>query len=627
MPQSNNYFVRFIPSFSWILKIWKLDDEEIFSIGGLDAYVFIRFIMFSVRIFFIASILAALLLFPVTYSTLRERDDNVDNGSMDVLSIHSFTKGSRRLWIHCLVLYLINCFACVLLYFETMKIAVLRLEYIRESPTDPSQFTMLVRAIPRSPGESYSESVTNYFSKYHESTYLAHQMVHRCGRDQNPMECAVAFVFFKTCYATLCCSSILHSFDPMSWVTELAPEPHDVYWSSIRMTYKHIWIRKIVAFVVTILLTIAYILPVIFVQSLSLNKLEKIFPSMKELLEKKYVTQLVTGYLPSLILILFMYAVPPIMMRLSAAAGALSCSAIRKSACKKILIFKIWNVFFVNIITGYLILHYVSLHYNVIGIAEHLALDVPTQIDFFITYVLSSGWASLACEVINLSALLNKSMRFIFRMKDDSYSVTSFPYYKEVPHLLLFGFIGFALSILSPTILPFVCIFFMLAYMVYVNQILYIYFPKYETGGQFWPIIHSATIFSLLVSQIIALGVLLRKGMPVASGFIIPLIICTALFHYYSKRRFLWLFEKNVAEILIDMDMKDQLSGRIHEIHQLLPSAYGDNPSNPNPPGLIHPTLGRLPLPGIKPLIGWLSLLFSFQEMNQAHRLLILIWV
>jgi hypothetical protein len=93
------------------------------------------------------------------------------------------------------------------------------------------------------------------------------------------------------------------------------------------------------------------------------------------------------------------------------------------------------------------------------------------QIDFFITYVLSSGWASLACEVINLSALLNKSMRFIFRMKDDSYSVTSFPYYKEVPHLLLFGFIGFALSIVSPTILPFVCIFFMLAYMVYVNQV------------------------------------------------------------------------------------------------------------------------------------------------------------
>ena len=82
-----------------------------------------------------------------------------------------------------------------------------------------------------------------------------------------------------------------------------------------------------------------------------------------------------------------------------------------------------------------------------------------------------------------------------------------------------------------------------------------------------------------------------------------------------------------LLQILIDTDMKDQLSGRIHEIHQLLPSAYGNNPISPNPLGLIHPTLGRLPLPGIKPLIGWLSSLFFFQEMNQAHKLLILIWI
>ena len=93
------------------------------------------------------------------------------------------------------------------------------------------------------------------------------------------------------------------------------------------------------------------------------------------------------------------------------------------------------------------------------------------QIDFFITYVLSSGWASLACEVINLFAFLKKGMRFIFKMKEDSYSVTSLPYYKEVPRLLLFGFLGYALSILSPIILPFVCIFFTFAYIVYVNQV------------------------------------------------------------------------------------------------------------------------------------------------------------
>ncbi len=74
---------------------------------------FIFFFFCSVRIFFIASILAALLLFPVTYSTQRERDDNVDNGSMDVLSIHYFPKGSRRY-----VLYLV--YVCLDAYLLIM---------------------------------------------------------------------------------------------------------------------------------------------------------------------------------------------------------------------------------------------------------------------------------------------------------------------------------------------------------------------------------------------------------------------------------------------------------------------------------------------------------------------------
>jgi hypothetical protein len=89
------------------------------------------------------------------------------------------------------------------------------------------------------------------------------------------------------------------------------------------------------------------------------------------------------------------------------------------------------------------------------------------------------------------------------------------------------------------------------------------------------------------------------------------------------------------------MDRQDEQSGRMEEIHQQLHSAYcqfnvisqelcrsqclnnqgeGDGSLDPEKlkSGLIHPMLARLPLPGIKEIIGWLSLLFSFQEMNQA---------
>ena len=54
------------------------------------------------RIFFIASILVTLLLYPVTYSTgcERDNDDDMDNdvyvyGSMDIPSINCIKKGLR----------------------------------------------------------------------------------------------------------------------------------------------------------------------------------------------------------------------------------------------------------------------------------------------------------------------------------------------------------------------------------------------------------------------------------------------------------------------------------------------------------------------------------------------------
>lgn len=94
-------------------------------------------------------------------------------------------------------------------------------------------------------------------------------------------------------------------------------------------------------------------------------------------------------------------------------------------------------------------------------------------------------------------------------------------------------------------------------------------------------------------------------------------------------------------QVLIDMDRRDEESGKMEEIYQQLHSAYyqftltphdlfksgsssnhegGDSVRDPEnvKPGLIHPTLGRLPLSGIKDVITWLFLLFTFQERNKV---------
>ncbi|KAL4372359.1 hypothetical protein HN51_017481 [Arachis hypogaea] len=628
---------RFVPTPSWILKAWETTEDEILGIGGLDAVVFVRILVFSLRVFSIAAAVCLFLVLPVNYHGKDRLHKDIPLESMDVFTIANVQQHSEWLWAHCLALYVITFSACSLLFFEYKSIANLRTLHIIGAPPSPSLFTILVRSVPWSPEESYCETVKKFFSSYHASTYLSHQIIYKCGTvqkmkddaehvfrvlkdgtmentskpifthccscggntnsfqminvernsalesttntspdlDMRKKECAAAFVFFKSRYAALLASKILQSSNPMLWVTDVAPEPQDVYWSNICIPYRQLWIRKIATLIASIAFMLVFLLPVTFVQGLTqLDKLQKMFPFLTEILKSKMVNQVVTGYLPSLILVLFLFAVPPMMMLFSSLEGCISRSGRKKSACWKVLYFLIWNVFFVNVFTGSVISQ-LSVFSSVADLPVQLAKAVPSQATFFTTYIFTSGWASLGCEIMQIYPLLCNFIQRLLKLNDDSQNGTqNFPYHTEVPRILLFGFLGFTNAILAPIMLPFLIIYFFLAYLVYRNQFLNVYVAKYDSGGQYWPIVHNTTVFSLIFAQIIALGVFGVKHSPVASGFTFPLVVGTFLFHQYCRQRFLPSFKSNSAQTAIDMDRRDEESGKLREIHQHLHSAY-----------------------------------------------------
>lgn len=95
-------------------------------------------------------------------------------------------------------------------------------------------------------------------------------------------ECAAAFVFFKSRYAALMAAKVLQTPNPMLWVTDVAPEPHDIYWSNICVPYRQLWIRKIATLVASIAFMLVFLIPVTFVQGLTqLDKLQKMFPFLR----------------------------------------------------------------------------------------------------------------------------------------------------------------------------------------------------------------------------------------------------------------------------------------------------------------------------------------------------------
>ncbi|KAF7056462.1 hypothetical protein CFC21_063864 [Triticum aestivum] len=579
---------RFVPSTGWIVKALQCTEEELLAAAGLDAVAFNRMLVFSIRIFSLAAILCLFGILPVHYFGRKMHRLEISSEQLHMFTVGNVEVQSRWLWVHSIVLYIISGVACFLLYVEYGHIARLRLLHLKRATLNPGQFTVLVRGIPKTENESCSSDVDDFFTKYHASSYLFHQVVYKAGKVQKIMtgakkacgmsdpstdttldqrckavtypcclcgassdsfqllptdevaknidkkECAAAFVFFKTRYGALVASEALQTSNPTKWVTDLAPEPDDVYWSNIWLPYKQLWIRRIATVLGSLVFLVLFVVPVAFIQGLSqLDQLQKKLPFLDGLLKKPYMSQIITGYLPSVILLLFLYTVSPIMILFSTMEGPTSHSERKKSACSKVLHFYIWNVFFVSLASG-AVINQLNPSSSTKDIAVRLARVIPEQTTFFITYVLTSGWASLSSELMQLFGLIyNFIIKYVLRMKEDIAFVPTFPYHTEIPKVMLFGLLGFSCSVLAPLILPFLLVYFFLGYVVYRNQLLNVYRMRYDSGGLYWPIVHNTVIFSLVLTQ-----------------------------------------------DLIDLDREDQRSGRMEHIHHGLRSAYRQFPDN-----------------------------------------------
>ncbi|PWZ57382.1 CSC1-like protein HYP1 [Zea mays] len=569
---------------------------------------------------------------------LREIDfTDLPNKSIDLFSVSNVQDGSSKLWLHFSAVYIITGITCYLLYHEYKYISGKRLEYFMISKPLPQHFTVLVRAIPVSDGVSVGDAVDKFFKEYHASTYLSHTIVRQTGKlrrllndaesictkltnlnhvrrstgdpprklglfSRNDLvgeyqkrledleenvrmeqsdatrrqEIPAAFVSFRSRYSAANAVYIRQSDNPTEWQTEEAPDPHDVYWPFFSTSFMERWIAKFVVFVASVLLILVFLLVVAFVQGLTyLEQLEKWLPFLRNILEIAVVSQLVTGYLPSVILHVLSSCVPSIMKLFSTMQGFVSVSGIEQSACNKMLRFTIWTAFFANVLTGSALVQF-EIFLNPKELPSKLAVLVPAQASFFIAYVVTS-WTSITSELTQITALFCHLWGKCAKCCKRDYSkAPSMPYYSEIPRILLFGLIGLAYFIVAPLILPFVLVYFCLGYFIFRNQLFNVYAPKYDTGGKFWPVVHNTTIFSLVVLHIIAIGVFGIKKLPLASSLLLPLPPLTLLFNEFCRNRFLPIFEAYSTESLLKKDREEQSKPDMAEFFSNLVTAYCD---------------------------------------------------
>ncbi|KAL1213848.1 CSC1-like protein [Cardamine amara subsp. amara] len=355
----------------------------------------------------------------------------------------------------------------------------------------------------------------------------------------------VTFVSFDSRWGAAVCAQTQQSKNPTLWLTSSAPEPRDIYWENLAIPFISLTIRKLVIGVSVFFLVFFYMIPIAFVQSLAnLEGLERVAPFLRPVIRLDFIKSFLQGFLPGLALKIFLWILPTVLLIMSKIEGYIALSTLERRAAAKYYYFMLVNVFLGSIIAGTAFEQLDSfLHQSPTQIPRTIGVSIPMKATFFITFIMVDGWAGIAGEILRIKPLVIFHLKNMFLVKTEQDRERAmdpgFVDFKEtIPSLQLYFLLGIVYAVVTPILLPFILVFFAFAYLVYRHQIINVYNQQYESCGAFWPHVHGRIIASLLISQLLLMGLLASKEAADSTPLLIILPILTLSFHKYCKHRF-----------------------------------------------------------------------------------------
>ncbi|KAG5592501.1 hypothetical protein H5410_043015 [Solanum commersonii] len=289
-----------------------------------------------------------------------------------------------------------------------------------------------------------------------------------------------AFVSFNSRCGAAVCAQTQQSKNPTLWLTNWAPEPRDIYWSNLSISFFSLTLRKLLISAAVFALVFFYMIPIAFVQSLAnLEGLEK-------------------GFLPGLALKVFLFVLPAILMFMSKIEGHVALSVLERRTAAKYYYFMLVNVFLGSIVAGtaFQQLH-AFLHESATQIPRNIGVSIPMKATFFMTYIMVDGWAGIAGEILRLKPLVIFHLKNMFLVKTErdverAMDPGSVDFPETLPSLQLYFLLGIVYAVVTPILLPFILIFFAFAYLVYRHQVINVYNQRYESCAAFGPMFMGA---------------------------------------------------------------------------------------------------------------------------------------
>ena len=268
-----------------------------------------------------------------------------------------------------------------------------------------------------------------------------------------------------------------------------------------------------------ILLLLLYLVPVVFIQGLldPARWVREEWIGLKHIADTPLLFSLVTGFVPGLAMVLFLWLLTPILRAMEARASHLSVGALELEVLTKLFWFQYVTVFIFSLGVSSVAQGFEAILADPTTFVAQLAHNIPAAEGFFLSYLLTRAFAE------NLGLLLDafSASKYVFqdrlaptpRARALLWTHITYDYGARIPVVAITCLLALVYAN-SPMVPAVATIFALSARLESSYRLIMMATPAYQTAGRMWPAFLSSLMAGLVSRQVLLVAMLGLKWAP-----------------------------------------------------------------------------------------------------------------
>ncbi|ATY61389.1 DUF221 domain-containing [Cordyceps militaris] len=325
---------------------------------------------------------------------------------------------------------------------------------------------------------------------------------------------SAAFIEFDTQESAQAAQQVLAHHRPLQMsVRLLGIRPDEVIWSSLRMKWWELIMRRTGVMALVLAAIVFWSIPSAFVGLVSnVDSLIKIAPFLSWIHKlPKLIIGFIQGFLPALALSLLMAVVPFLLRFCGRVSGLPSTHRVELFTQNAYFAFQVVQVFLITTLTSAASGAITEIIKNPLGAKDMLAKSLPSASDFYLSYIL------IQCVLSGCKDLLQvwPFLRHVVLAKITDNPRSRFRAWKELttpgwggifPVYSNMGVIALSYSCISPLVLLFAALGLWFIQIVWKYKLIYILDSTHDSKGLFYPQALLHLIVGLYLAEVCMIG-------------------------------------------------------------------------------------------------------------------------